>query len=449
MTLRQLGAFVLSTLVAAPLAFALESGKADGTVTINRKPVKMKFAFAKKEKDFDENDRYVVILTDRAVPRALLNDQNRFSKAVENGDVVAAKLQFDKTKKLSQFEVDSKVLQHRSLPISTEEVKLTGVTIGSASIDGAAVTTKDQEFFTDVATLDVKFSAPLAVDKFGENALAAKELAASGPKIADGAALGTLKVDGSTVKLTHAIARLAPNAFDEKKKDVQILLTDQPVAMETFIDDNKLYADVKSGKVQGLVVAIDDGEKPYHLQLLHPKTQMQLSGSGFFNFDATDFSEKHAAGRFYSNGEEDFMDKHKYSYDVTFAVPVQLVALPQEKTLDASSGTKLPAGGGEPGKAYMQFDKAARAGNINDMKKLASKSQPMPDIKPEEMKQMIELMKLMRPTKIKVTGGFVSGDHATLSVEGEDSTDKKKESGTVEMGLEDGAWKMLAEKWKS
>jgi len=219
--------------------------------------------------------------------------------------------------------------------------------------------------------------------------------------------------------------------------------------METFIDDNKLYADVKSGKVQGLVVAIDDGEKPYHLQLLHPKTQMQLSGSGFFNFDATDFSEKHAAGRFYSNGEEDFMDKHKYSYDVTFAVPVQLVALPQEKTLDASSGTKLPAGGGEPGKAYMQFDKAARAGNINDMKKLASKSQPMPDIKPEEMKQMIELMKLMRPTKIKVTGGFVSGDHATLSVEGEDSTDKKKESGTVEMGLEDGAWKMLAEKWKS
>src|SRR3954447_4085258 len=449
MTLRPLGALVLSLLAAAS-AFALEPGKADGTITINRKPVKLKFAYAKKEKDFDKNDRYVVILTDRPVPRAALNDSMRWSKTIESGNVVAAKLQFDKAKKLEQIEIDSKALQHKSLPVMTNDVKLTGITFSNSAIEGGVSVTKDQEFFTDVAVLDFKFSAPLGIEKFGDNALAAKELAASGPKIADGSATGTLKVDGSSVKLTHAIARLAPNAFDEKKKDVQVLLTDQPVTMETFVDDRKLYADVKSGKLQGLVVAIDDGEKPYHLQLLNAKNPMQLSGSGFFNFDATDFSDKHVSGRFFSNGEEDFMEKHKYSYDVSFAVPVQLVALPQELTLDASNGTKLPAGGGDPGKAYLAFDKAARAGSFNDMKKYASKKQPMPDLKPDELKQMIELMKLMRPSKVKVTGGFVSGDHATLTVEGEDSMEKgKKTSGTIEMGLEDGGWKLLGEKWKS
>ena len=449
MTLRTVGALILCLLIAAPAALAIEKGVADGTITINRKPVKVKYAFAKKEKDFDKHDRYIVILTDRAVSKSLLNDDNRFSKAVESGQVVAAKLQFDEAKKLEQFEVKSKVLQHKSLPISTGQVKLSGLAFGASSIEGAAATTADQEFFTDVATLDVKFNAPLGVEKFGDNALAAKELAASGPKIADGGAAGTLKVDGAAVKLAHAIARLKPNAFDEKKKDVQVLLTDRPVTMETFLDEAKLHDAVKDGTLQGLIVTIDSDEKPYHLQLLHPKSQMQLSGSGFFNFDPTDFSETHAAGRFFSNGEEDFMEKHKYSYDVSFAVPVQTVTLPEEVTLDASSGKKLPAGGGEPGKAYMAFDKAARAGNLNDMKKYGSKKNPMPDLKPEEMKQMIELMKLMRPAKIKITGGFMSADHATLTVEGEEPSDKSKTTGTIEMGLEDGVWRLLAEKWKS
>lgn len=448
MTLRSLGAFIVSILFAAPLAFAVDSGKADGTITINRKPVKLKYAFAKKEKDFDKNDRYVVILTDRAVAKGVLNDQVRYGKAVENGELVAAKLQFDKAKKLSNIEVDAKALQHKSLPVMTDDVKLTGVKFGSTSIEGAAVVTEDQTFFSDVATLDFKFNAPLGNEKFGDNALAAKELAASAPKIADGGATGTMKVDGATVKLTHAIARLKPNAFDEKKKDVEVLLSDQPVAPELFVDDTKLYDDVKKGKLHGLVVAIDSDEKPYHLQLLHPKAMFQLSGSGFFNFDPTDFSEQHAAGRFFSNGEEDFMEKHKYSYDVTFAVPVQMIKVASEVTVDASSGTKLPAGGGEPGKAYMAFDKAARSGNFAEMKKRASKTNPPPDLKPEEMKQMLELLKIMRPNKIKVTGGFVSGDHATLTVEGEDSTEKKKTTGTIEMGLEDGAWKLLGEKWK-
>jgi len=449
MTLRRTGALVLSLLFAAPSLFAVEPGKAEGTITINRKPVKMKYAFAKKEKDFDKNDRYIVIVSDRALSRSLLNDSMRWSKAVENGDVVAAKLQFDKTKKLENIEVDSKALQHKSLPIMVNDTKMTGVAFSSSAIQGAAATTSDQEFFTDVAQLDFKFNAPLGVDKFGENAAAANELAASGPKITDGNALGTMKVDGSTVKLTNAIARSKPNPFDEKKRDVEVLLTDAPVPAETFIDDDKLYADVKAGKIKGMVVSIDSDEKPNHLQILHPKTSMQLSGSGFFNFDATDFSDKHVTGRFYSNGEEDFMDKHKYSYDVTFAVPVQMITLPEEVTLDASSGTKLPPGGGDPGKAYMQFDKAARSGNLNDMKKYASKTRPLPDMKPEEMKAMIELMKAMRATKVKVTGGFVSGNHATLTVEGEDPMEKKKSTGTVEMALEDGAWKLLAEKWKS
>ncbi len=448
MTLRSLFALTLTALFLAPATFALEKGKADGEVVINRKPVKLKYAFAKKQKDFDENDQWVVMLTDRAVSKSLLNDSNRLDKAVKGGQLVVVVLQFDKEHKLSQAEARSKVLEHAAIPMSPMKMKLTGIAFGNESLDGAAATTEDEEFFSDVVTLDAKFSAPLAADRFGENALAAKELAASGPKLADGTAAGTMTIDGASVKLAYAIARSKPNVFDEKKKDVEVLLSDQQLPAETFADDRKLFEAMNGGAIKGLVVTIDDEEKPYHVQILHPATSLQLSGSGIFEYDSFDYSQKHAAGRFFTNGMEDFGGgSHKYAYDVTFAVPVQTIVRPAEVTLDASNGTKLPAGGGEPGKAYMAFDKAARSGNIAEMKKLGSKTNPMPEMKPEELNAMIELIKIMRPAKVKVTGGFTSGDHATLSVEGE--RDSKKTTGTIEMQKEDGGWHLLGEKWSS
>jgi hypothetical protein len=448
MALRHIGGFALSVLLAAPFAFGVENGKAEGTITINHKPVKLKYAFAKKEKDFDKKDRWIVMLTDRAVSRSLLADDSRFAKAVENGEVVAAMLRFDEGRKLEQVEVRSKALQHKSLPMSASNVKLTALVFTADVIEAGAATTEEQSFFTDIATLDVKFRAPLGKEgKFGDSAAAAKELGASGPKLADGGAAGTLKVDGATVKLAYAIARTKPNAFDEKKKDVVVLLTQQPVSAEMFIDDQRLFKAVSDGSVQGLLVTIDSDEKPYALQLLHPKAGIQMSGSGFLNFDATDFSDTHVAGKFFTTSEQDSME-HKYSYDVSFAAPVQTIAIPSELTVDASSGTKLPAGGGDPGKTYTAFDKASRAGNLAEMKKYASKTRPLPEMNAEETKQMIELMKMMRPAKLKIIGGYVSGDHATLNAEGEDPSDKSKMHGTIEMAREDGAWKILVEKWK-
>ncbi|MEO8036546.1 MAG: hypothetical protein ABI837_19065 [Acidobacteriota bacterium] len=450
MTLRHLGALVICSLVAIPSAFAVESGRAEGTVTINRKPVKLKYAFAKKEKDSDEKDQWVVMLTDRGVSRSMLADSQRFNKAVENGQVVAVKLEFDAEHKLSQGQVMSKVLQHRSLPMMAGKMKVTSANFTASSVDGNVVTTEDQEFFSDVATLNVKFAAPLgAGDKYGDNPASAKELAASGPRLADGTAKGTLKVDGKTVTLTHVAARRAPNVFHEEKMDTILYITDQELPADGLAHEEKIDSAASAGTIHGLRLKIDEDESPAHLMFLLPDNNMQISGSGIFNFDATDFSDKHVTGRFYTTSEQDFMDKHKFSYDVTFATPVVTIIPPKEFTVDASNGTKLPANGGEPGKAYTAFDKAARSGNLNEMKKLASKTNPMPEMKPEEAKQMVELMKLMRPSKIKILSGYASADHATLTVEGDDPMDKSKAHGTVELAKEDGTWKLLKEQWKN
>ena len=449
MSLRHVGALVLGGFIAIPSAYAFEIGKAEGTITINRKPVKLKYAFAKKDKDFDEKDRWIVVLTDRAVSKAVLGDDQRMSKAVEKGDVVAAVLTFDEAKKLAQIEVKSKALQHKSMPLGDAAMKLTDLTFSATAIEGAAATTEDQTFFSDVAVMSAKFHAPLgAAGKFGDNASSAAELAASRPKIADGAALGTFTIDGRVIKLAHSIARTVPSPFDETKNDVEVVLTNEPITAEMLLEGGKLSAAVESGTLRGLKVTINSEEMPYHLRVLDPKAGFQISGTGIWNYDSYDFSDKHLSAKLFTTETRAFMDEHKYAYDVTFAVPVQSIRAPGERTVNASTGTKLPQGGGDPGKAYTAFDKAARSGNINEMKKYASKTRPMPDIPAAEMKEVIEMIKAMRPAKIKVAGGFIDGDHATLTVDGEESGSKAKMVGTIEMALEDGGWKILKEKWR-
>ena len=449
MSLRRLGAFLLVFAIAVPSAFAaLDTGKAEGTITINRKPVKLMYAFAKVDKDFEGKDQgYIVVVTDKPVLRAVIADDQRFSKAVEKGDFAAAIVKFDANKEPQGVEVRSKALQHRSMMMSGGNLEITGVTFGADVVDGA-VTTEDREFFSDVVAAKFKFRAPLGKDgKYGESAASSAELAASRPKIADGRATGLLKIDGMNVKLAHSIARTKPNSFDEKKTDVVVLLTNEPATNEMLLDDGKLAAAVDSGTLRGLKVTLDSDEKPYHLSVLVPKG-FQLSGSGIWNFDPYDFSNQHVSAKFFTAEEQEFMGERKYSYDVTFAVPVQAIKAPDEITVDASTGTKLPANGGDPGKAYMAFDKAARSGNVNELKKLASKNRPLPDVTPEEMKEMLAMLKALRPAKVKVNGGFVDGDHATLSTEAEDPESKAKMKGTIEMAREDGAWKVLAEKWR-
>jgi hypothetical protein len=312
----RLGALVLSFLLTIP-ALAIDLGKAEGTVTINKKPVKLKYAYAKKEKDYEEKDRWVLTLTDRAVSRSVLADSNRFSQAVGAGELVAVSVTFDAAKEVESSQASAKGLRSGTIPMGFD---LSGVTVTDKAVEGS-LKADETEFFDDTASMSAKFNAAI-----GTNPASESELASKRPKIAEGGATGSFTLDGKTVKLAHSIARTKPNSFDEKKKDVVLLLTNEPVAPELFVDELKLSRAVQDGTLRGLKVTIDVAdEKPYHLEMLDPKGGFQISGSGFWNLDFHDISDKRVGGRFFTTEEQTFTDAHKYTYDVSFATPVQRI----------------------------------------------------------------------------------------------------------------------------
>ena len=131
-------------------------------------------------------------------------------------------------------------------------------------------------------------------------------------------------------------------------------------------------------------------------------------------------------------------------YDVKFDAPFS--AAPKEPGPEALKGTQLPPGGGDPGKAYIAFTKVLAAGDLKALRKAlaADRAKSLDD---PDFKEMFPLIQAMQAKNIKVTGGAVDGDTATLMATGKDG--EATSHGTIAMVREGGAWKVSKESWKT
>ena len=254
-------------------------------------------------------------------------------------------------------------------------------------------------------------------------------------------ASGEFTLDGKAYKISFVLAKTEENSFDEKKKDVVILLTDHPVPEEK-LDMGSLFDLSQSGKLHGIMVAIDDQKEPHRLVILGVA---QKSGNQICKFEATKFGTDLVEGRVYLSQTEESFD-HKYQFDIQFQTSVKDTIV---SMVDEQSGTPLPDGGGEPGKAYLEYDKIIRTGDPKALKKFAATEEMAKQLDDPEAKKMMEVMKMMRATGIKIVKGFVSRDRATLFVEGKDPMSGANTAGTVRMLLIKQEWRVEKESWKT
>lgn len=110
--------------------------------------------------------------------------------------------------------------------------------------------------------------------------------------------------------------------------------------------------------------------------------------------------------------------------------------------------TTLPADGGEPGKAYMEYCKAMKDGKMDVLKKLVTSDRAKQMDDPEFAK-MFPMMQSMMAKDIKVTGGTMTAKEANLTAEGKDSMAGGVAKGEIHMVLEDKQWKVEKDSWKS
>lgn len=193
---------------------------------------------------------------------------------------------------------------------------------------------------------------------------------------------------------------------------------DRSHAIETYQkNDETLVAYLqfsRSGAYQGLTYSFGSGD-----------------GCGFCFDGSVKAAVKVEKGRIH--GRATFAgEPGELNFDVEFDVPVA----------GSDFGRELPAGGGDPGKAYLGYHKA-----ISALDRAAAKpyfSDKVQADYPEHADEILQAFRRDHPdTSAAIERGFVKGDRALLLVKGETSYSKVRTE--VHLLQEKGSWRIVEE----
>jgi hypothetical protein len=253
---------------------------------------------------------------------------------------------------------------------------------------------------------------------------------------------GTLTVNGTEFDLTDGHATTRPDPWDDSKTTVFLVFTDQKLPDGALFDEWALLTLAEEG-ISGLTVQIDDEKDAIGGSLFSPAFNefSRFSTSGNQKIEITSWTTDRVAGSVSVAGDDFFGET--YAYSVRFDLPIESAPAggPAGEIL---TGEPLPADGGEVGVAYENYRKAMAAGDLDGIRRFVI-SEMAEETHSEEFLEFLPMIQSMQPASIRITGGSVDGDSATLLVE---SLDEENTTATVMMQREDGQWKLVHEAWK-
>ena len=263
---------------------------------------------------------------------------------------------------------------------------------------------------------------------------------------ADGTVTGSLTANGKTFALKHAYAQMRKSPFDKKKQVLQLTFTDQELSPAAASDDIELMQAQDKQQLSGFTATIDDDKQIISGTVFSPafKKMHQFSSVGTQKLDLTAMTPTHVSGSVKMPKMDDFFDE-KFQYAATFDLPVAKPAGPPPPPV--LKGTPLPAGGGDPGKAYIAYLKVVAGGDMKAFLNGITAARAKEASSDSDFKKIFPLMKAMLPTGVKITRGAVDGSNATLLATGKDGD--QTSTGTITMIKESGAWKVDKEEWKT
>lgn len=253
---------------------------------------------------------------------------------------------------------------------------------------------------------------------------------------------GNLIIGDQTYKLNHAYATLENDPFNENEYTIRVLLSEQPISQEALDDHTALMNLKKDAKNHAMEIDIDHERKVRWIGLWG---HGQVSGTEY-PFEPVVFNERMVEGRLFTAKPDTVFDK-KWQYDAKFKSSVKVD--PLTSFLTASTGQPIAADGGEPGKAYLEYQAAIRtAKGPGDLDRFYSEPVLKDRNANPELKELaMEMEKGSVLDDIKIVGGFVAGDKATLSLEGKQE-DEGNLRGKVNMHRENGQWKIGAQAFR-
>lgn len=298
-------------------------------------------------------------------------------------------------------------------------------------------------------------------DKFtrrcGILAALAGSLALSAAALDLGRADGALTINGKSTPLQYAYAFF--DSGENGQRIVDVLLTDNAVP------NPGPKPDPRKLRSQGLtVVEVRMTPSGQPVRMVFEKGDMPINAyqfgvtgfamrggtvEGTIAFDKDFFGDKLAVHSHFktalgaANAAPNTASKQPDIVDAT------TMFTPSPRAQQSNASRALPAGGGDPGKAWLTYDAALRKGDT------VAAAQMMTAGAADRFRkdQVASVRMAFRPRNVEIVSGTVAGNTATLEVRGTSlrrgTAAPIPRSGTVTLQRESGGWKVDSEEWRT
>jgi hypothetical protein len=235
-----------------------------------------------------------------------------------------------------------------------------------------------------------------------------------------GEASGKFKAGRMTITPKAATAYESREQGDARKKSVEVMLAVAPLDLKEIASalDPHVVAINSDAAKEGDYILLwirQDGRVSMNATFSSTMSQYIDTTDDGLKAELTENTPQKVAGRVWTSKPVKTMSGETYELDVTFAADVTR----------SPAGTKLPADGGEPGKAFKALYGAVAKKNWDGIKagvspgrmSMLDKDYNTPE---ENLADAVDTLgNYWLPKKHKIVGGELRGDVAILEVEGE------------------------------
>lgn len=240
-------------------------------------------------------------------------------------------------------------------------------------------------------------------------------------------ASGYFRIGDSRLEVHHALAVIEDKGDDPAQRQTYLYLSAQPldaarVAAAFDADDAVRELDPDGGYIR---VCIDASGGD--CGLFYSPEGFNTGGYGELKLAQND--GKRIAGRYVLDTPEEFFDKD-YQFELSF-----------DTAVTPAPGTALPAGGGEPGRAYNAYLDALAKGDLPVLRTMAGDEGRWryPEDDATAAKESLKSARDGQPLKADITRGRLNGNDAVLWVSGVDRDDIRR-AGRVQMRKDAQGW---------
>lgn len=225
---------------------------------------------------------------------------------------------------------------------------------------------------------------------------------------------GYFRIGDARLDVGHVVAVVEDAANEEEGDHTLIFLSAAPLdAMKIAAAFDPMDA-VREQEPRGGYIRLCIDADGSDCGLFFSPEGFNSGGYGELKLDRHD--AQRIAGRFVLAQPEDFMGKD-YQFDLRF-----------DSAITPPPGTALPAGGGEPGRAYDAYLAALAKGDLAALRAMAGEDGGWryPEDDPTAAKEALKSARDEQPVQAEILRGRVHGDEAILWVRGEDRDDIRR-----------------------